>query len=191
MIISSKDKGINNMIRISKSGMTAEIANKYLTYDPLTGILYRKHKYHNNVITGKRACRPCNNKKQDHLDVVLCGKNYPAHRIIWLMVHGNFPKGHIDHIDHDETNNKLVNLREVSQYTNNRNTSFRVSNTSGITGVWISKVNGNKKFIAEIRDTNSKKITKSFYTLEEARIQRKIWEKEFGYHENHGKVKPL
>lgn len=176
---------------VSKENMTSEIANKYLKYDPNTGYLYRKFKYHNNVIKDRRACRPCNNKYSHHLDVMLCGKNYPAHRIIWLMVYGNFPKNHIDHIDHDECNNKLSNLRDVSQFTNNRNNSKRSDNTTGVTGVWISKRNGNKKFIAEIRDSNKRKITKSFYTLEEAISQRKIWEKLFNYHGNHGMDKPL
>jgi len=172
---------------INKSDMTTAIANKYLKYDPVTGFLYRKYKYHNNVIAGKRACRPCNNKKQDHLDVVLCSRNYPAHRIIWLMLYGNFPKLHIDHIDHNETNNKSNNLREVTQLNNNKNSSKRKDNTTGITGVWISKVNGNKKYMAEIRDLNHKNIRKSFYTLEEAKQQRKKWEIKFNYHENHGK----
>jgi hypothetical protein len=175
---------------INKDNMTSEIANKYLIYDAETGILTRRYKYHQNVIAGKRACRPCNNKKQNHLDVSLCGKNYPAHRIIWLMIYGNFPKNHIDHINHDETDNKLINLREVSQCENNRNNSKRADNTSGVTGVWISKINSKKKFIAEIQNKEKQKITKAFYTLASAKHQRKLWEKEFGYHNNHGINKP-
>lgn len=171
--------------------MTLDIVNKYLDYDRNTGILTRKFKYHGNVIAGKRACRPCVNKKQNHLSVVLCGRDYPAHRIIWLIVYGEFPQGHIDHIDHDETNNKLSNLRVVSQYANNRNSSLRCDNAIGITGVWINPRVPRKKYTAEIRDTFGKKIYKAFYTLEDAINQRKMWEKEFGYHENHGIRKPL
>lgn len=177
-------------MQVAKKDMTQETALKYLDYDPISGQLTRKFKYHNNVIEGKRACRPCNNKKQDHLDVVLCGRNYPAHRIIWLMLYGAFPKGHIDHIDHDETNNAQANLREVSQAENNRNNSKRSDNTTGITGVWISSNNGKKKFMAEIRDDSKKKLCKSFYTFDEAVNQRKLWEKEFNYHVNHGINKP-
>jgi hypothetical protein len=178
-------------MKINKKDMTQEILLKCLTYDPATGFLHRRYKYHNNVIEGKRACRPCGNKKQDHLDVTLWGRNYPAHRVIWAMHHGTFPKGHIDHIDHDETNNKLNNLREVTQAENNRNNSKRCDNTTGRVGVWINKNNVNKKFMAEIRDLNKKKVCKSFCSLEEAIAQREIWEKEFNYHSNHGIDKSL
>jgi hypothetical protein len=178
-------------MKIDKKDMTAEIAHNYLTNDDETGFLHRKFKYHNNVVAGKRADRACNNKKQEHLDVTLCGRNYPAHRIIWLMHYGEFPKGHIDHIDHDECNNRLYNLRNVSQAENNRNNSMRRDNTTGVTGVNISKVNGNKKFMAEIIDVLGKRHRKSFYTLDEAKAQRLSWETEFNYHDNHGITKPL
>lgn len=177
-------------ITINKCDMTAEIANKYLEYNPTTGILTRKYKYAQNVIAGKRACRPCNKKNQHHLNVSLCGRDYPAHRIIWLMQTGSFPKGHIDHIDHNEKNNAWVNLREVSQAENNRNNSKRSDNTTGITGVWIHNKYKYKKYMAEIRDSSGKKHVKGFHTIQEAINQRKQWEIEFGYHINHGIVKP-
>lgn len=169
--------------------MTQELANEYLTYDHSSGFLYRKKKYHNNVVAGRRACRLSNNKHQDHLVVKLHGVDYPAHRLIWLMIHGRFPKGVIDHIDHDETNNRLGNLREVTQQENNRNYPKRVDNTTGVTGVWERKDVSEKakRYVAEIRDDNQKKRTKSFHTYDEAVVQRQLWEREFGYHTNHGK----
>ncbi len=178
-------------MRINKWEITQEIASKYLIYCENTGYLFRKTKYHNNVIAGKRACRPCNNKMQNHLSVVLLGNDYPAHRLIWLIKTGKFPVGHIDHVDHDEYNNRWNNLREVSQAENNRNNSKRSDNTSGITGVWINSKNSKKKYMAEIKDGYGKKICKSFYSLQEAINQRKAWEQEFGYHTNHGINKPL
>ena len=175
-------------MKIKKREITQELALKYLEYDNATGYLFRKYKYHNNVVAGRRACRPSNHLNQHHLVVHVCGHDYPAHRIIWLMVKGSFPKQHIDHIDHDETNNIFSNLREVSQAENNKNNSKRSDNTSGVVGVWINN-SPKKKYVAEIKDANSKKICKTFYTLEEAAKQRKIWEEEFGYHKNHGKIK--
>ncbi len=177
-------------MRVATKDVTQKFANKYLIYDYNTGYLHRKYKYANNVIAGKRACRLCNNVVGDHLDVCLFGHNFPAHRIIWLMVYGNFPINHIDHIDHNEHNNLLNNLREVTQFENNRNCSKRCDNTSGVVGVWINKNNTFKKFMAEIQDINSKKLCKSFYSMEEAINQRLIWEKEFEYHSNHGIIKP-
>lgn len=174
---------------IPRHEMTQQIANEYLSYDYSTGYLYRKKKYHNNVVKGRRACRVTNNKHQDHLVVKLHGVDYPAHRLIWLMIHGYFPTGVIDHIDHNEHNNRLENLREVTQQENNRNYPKRLDNTSGITGVWERKDVSNqaKRYVAEIRDDKNKKKSKSFYTFEEAVIQRKLWEQQYGYHQNHGK----
>lgn len=43
-----------------------------------------------------------------------------THRIVFYLHHGYWPKV-IDHIDRNKTNNKLENLRDVSQSKNNRN----------------------------------------------------------------------
>jgi hypothetical protein len=42
------------------------------------------------------------------------GKAYThkVHRLVWSAFHGPIPQGyHVDHIDHDKTNNRLTNLR--------------------------------------------------------------------------------
>ena len=124
-------------------------------------------------------------------NVNLGGLDYPAHRIIWLMIYGVFPTGHIDHINHDETDNTLNNLRDVSQSENNRNNSKRSDNTTGVVGVWINKRNAHKKYTAEIVSDAGKKISKSFYSLQEAKNWRVDWEKLYGYHINHGIHKPM
>lgn len=46
---------------------------------------------------------------------------YLAHRLIWLIVHGEWPKGQIDHIDGNRSNNALTNLREVTAAQNKQN----------------------------------------------------------------------
>lgn len=173
---------------IARNDMTQEVALEYLRYDPITGFLFRNKKYSNNTVAGKRACRPTNHPKQDHLVVKLHGVDYPAHRMVWLMLKGEMPTGHIDHINHNEEDNREVNLRDVTQAENNRNTRKRDSNKSGVTGVWIRKDVSSKakKFVAEIRDIAGKKRVKSFLTMVEAVNQRKEWEAEYGYHTNHG-----
>lgn len=175
-------------MQVSRNNMTQAIANEYLRYDPITGFIYRRKKYSNNTVKGRRACRPTNVTHQDHLSVKLLGVEYPAHRLAWLMNTGAFPIGHIDHVNHNELDNRMCNLRDVSQYTNNRNVRKRKDNTLGIVGVWCrSDVSDKaKKYVAEIRDCNSRKKTKSFHSLDDAIAQRKEWEIEFGYHANHG-----
>lgn len=46
---------------------------------------------------------------------------YLAHRLIWLIVNGEWPAGQIDHIDGDRTNNAVCNLRDVTGAQNKQN----------------------------------------------------------------------
>ena len=82
------------------------------------------------------------------------GKVYAAHRLVWLWVYGYFPEHGIDHIDRDGFNNRLDNLREVSQRCNLKNSRLRSDNTSGVKGVTWVKSRG--KWLARIKTHNIK-----------------------------------
>jgi len=53
--------------------------------------------------------------------IVIDRKSYCAHRLIWLYVYGKFPDNYIDHINHDRSDNRIENLRDVTISENNRN----------------------------------------------------------------------
>lgn len=64
------------------------------------------------------------------------------HRWIWEQLIGPIPAGmQIDHINGIRTDNRLSNLRLVSQAEQMKNTSIKSHNTSGVTGVnlWMNK----------------------------------------------------
>jgi hypothetical protein len=64
-------------------------------------------------------------------------QKYMAHRLVWIM-HGNDPVPMLDHIDGDQLNNRIENLRPITVSQNQRNTKLRKDSTSGIKGVsWI------------------------------------------------------
>jgi len=68
-------------------------------------------------------------------------RKYMAHRLIWIM-HGNDPVEMLDHIDGDQLNNRIENLRAATNSQNQRNQKLRKDSTSGIKGVsWISTKN--------------------------------------------------
>lgn len=73
--------------------------------------------------------------------------HFSIHRIIWVLMHGSInPDLVIDHLDGNPFNNKLDNLSLKSKKDNSRNKRKRKDNTSGITGVSIRDVGGNKLY---------------------------------------------
>ena len=98
----------------------------------LDGMLIRKIKAGINTEVGGIA------GSRDHrgrLRVVIDGKRYYAHIIVWLFHNGYFPEHKIDHIDRNPSNNRIENLREVTQSCNLRNAGLRSDNVSGVKGV--------------------------------------------------------
>ena len=62
------------------------------------------------------------------------GKLYKAHRLIYLMNHGELPQ-FIDHIDGNPLNNKIENLRPANKRENGYNRKLNANNTTGVKGV--------------------------------------------------------
>ena len=60
------------------------------------------------------------------------------HRAVWAWHNGHFPTMQLDHIDLDPTNNKIDNLREVTQSENMRNRVYpwKPNAKSGLPGVY-------------------------------------------------------
>lgn len=71
------------------------------------------------------------------------GKRYPAHRIIWVWIHGNIPtRKQIDHINGDRADNRLSNLRLATVVENTRNGPMRKRNRAGLKGVSFHAFSG-------------------------------------------------
>jgi hypothetical protein len=176
-------------MKISREDMTQEIMQQYLDYSPTTGHLTWKTKHTTKVVVGRRAGSVCTRHR--HRVLHFMGTLYAEHRFIWRYCYGTWPTGHIDHINHDEQDNRIANLRDVSQTENNMNSSFRSDNSSGHTGVWVNKLNTYKKFMAELSLNGVRRHYSSHYTLEDAIAARKQAEQDWGFHPNHGIKKPL
>lgn len=124
--------------------------------------------------------------KEGYLTGIIHYRKYFAHRVIWAMVTGEWPRDQIDHKDHDRANNRFGNLRESSQSENCRNKSRQHSNKSGVTGVHWYKAGG--KWAAQIA-VDGKQIHLGYFTdkaeAAEARLAAEI---KHGFHPNHGQV---
>jgi hypothetical protein len=64
--------------------------------------------------------------------------SYWAHRVVWLLHHGDWPVSDIDHINGDRSDNKIENLRLASRSENNINRPA----VSGYKGVRYHKPSG-------------------------------------------------
>lgn len=156
-----------------------------LNYDPDTGTLTWKarpdaRKEWNTKYAGTVAL---NSKRRDgYLEGSIHCKNHLAHRVIFQLLHGSCA-GHIDHINGVRSDNRLSNLRLVTQVDNNRNMSKMKHNTSGTTGVSYAK--RDKVWVAFIHEDDTMK-RRQFKRKEDAISWRLAKEVELGYHPNHG-----
>jgi hypothetical protein len=117
-----------------------------LTCDAEMGHLYWKGRYNN-----KRAFTTDNGS--GYLRSEIGGKSYTAHRVIWAMHYGEWPKGQIDHISHNRSDNRIANLRVVTSDGNAHNRAMNSNNTSGYLGVYWHKATG--KWSADILITTT------------------------------------
>lgn len=101
-------------------------------------------KDHNRVIAdvGPTSDIPA---KTGYYVVFFNGKRHCCHRIIWVLHFGSIPDGMvIDHIDGNKLNNRLENLRAVSQAMNMRNQTkpAKSGGKRGVTRQTIRRANG-------------------------------------------------
>lgn len=111
-------------------------------------------------------------------------KKYYAHRVAWALAYGEWPSTGIDHVDGDRTNNRISNLRMADCVENGRNASLSRRNKSGRTGVF--KASGSR-CVAKIGIPGNYKHLGSFPTFEAACAARSEAERQYGFHQNHGR----
>lgn len=91
------------------------------------------------------------------------GVLYQAHRVIWKLVSGEDPI-QIDHINGNQGDNRLSNLRACSHAENSRNYSKKVLGSSQYRGVcWVKR---DASWAARISDGRSGKISLGNYKSE-------------------------
>lgn len=99
-----------------------------------------------------------------YLILKIKGKQFKAHRLAWFLYYGEFPDKVIDHINRNRLDNRISNLRNVSQGTNVNNTTRTINKNTGVVGVYYDRTKGLKKNFA----TGYNGKTYRFKCLEEA-----------------------
>jgi HNH endonuclease len=148
---------------MANADLTVARVRELLSYDPLTGSLaWRESR--GSVAAGK-VCGTAD--KHGYLVVRVDGRLYKAHRLAWMHLHGNWPAGVIDHINHCPADNRAENLRDVTQAVNGGNLlGPKKGNASGFLGVHYCR--RSNRFIAEIKLNRKKRHIGAFRTAEEA-----------------------
>ena len=124
-------------------------------------------------------------RKDGYVDIQTRGKKYSAHRLAWLFVHGEMPSEQIDHINHNRSDNRIENLRAVTNQENTKNKSKNKNNKSGVTGVNLCKKSN--KWKAQIKINKKCIFLGQFTEFSEAVSARKNAEVLYKFHENHGR----
>lgn len=131
----------------NQSCLTADEARRLLSYDPKTGEFVWLVATAIRTKVGAVAGR---NGTNGYREISIFSKKYKAHRVAWLISHGEWPRGYVDHINGDRLDNRLANLRIASTSENLQNLRKACrNNESGYLGVSRIKLSG--KWVARIR----------------------------------------
>jgi hypothetical protein len=159
------------MICTDSSTISAENLRDILHYDLDTGVFVWKVRPSMRTKTGDVAGTL---NSDGYVQIGFRRRKYLAHRLAWLYMYGGWPKQHIDHINRDRTDNRIKNLREVSNAENCQNTDRSSSNKSGHKGVHWHKDTG--KWAANVTRNYKTYHLGVFANIEDAIAARKAAE---------------
>lgn len=178
-----------------------DVLRQLLDYKPSTGKLFWKErgieffapvkgpekrmKAWNARYTGREALTSSatsGHRVGSVLQVQLC-----AHRVAWAIYNGAWPAGVIDHINGDPSDNRILNLRDVTQRVNTRNLSLRSDNKTGISGIWDKKPKAwGSRWQVTIGQDGGIVYTKSHKCFGKAVSDRNLQYRKRGYTADHG-----
>lgn len=156
------------------TSLSQDILQKLLRYCPETGHFFWKANKRGHTKAGQLAGRIANDGYQQ---ICVNGRLHLAHRLAWLHVYGHWPVNYLDHINGIKDDNRINNLREVTQTENMQNirTAYASNKSCGLLGAsWNSY---NSKWKASIRHSGKKHHIGYYDTAEEAHqayLQKKI-----------------
>lgn len=136
--------------------ITAQELRRVIGYDPATGFMY-------NLKTGNSAGYATDD---GYIRVTIGDRKYMAQRLAWLYVYGTWPSL-VDHINGDRSDNRINNLREVTQAQNQANSKVHCNNKTGVSGLTWDR--HNSKWKVSVRIGGGRRVVKRFADLHEAR----------------------
>lgn len=121
---------------MADADINAFVLRSLFHYDRETGKFYRNGQ---NKESGRLATK-------GYRQISVNGTRYMAHRLAWLYVYGEWPENQIDHINQNKDDNRIENLRVVTNKQNSENVTIWKHNKTGRRGVRFR----HNRFFAEI-----------------------------------------
>ena len=142
-----------------RSDITPSVLHLVLTADPDVGSLVWKGRCQDMFLSGA-AHKTWNTRYAGKVAFTanidgykvgrIFGMGFRAHRVIWALETGAWPKDGIDHINGDRSDNRISNLRECTQSQNCRNRGAVKGRYCGVrwhNNIWQSHIGHMGKFI--------------------------------------------
>lgn len=129
----------------------------------------------------KNAGKPafCSLNNRGYLMGRINKKAFSAHRVAWALFYGEWPSGQIDHINGDPLDNRIKNLRIVTNAENSRNFKLRIGNKTGVSGVRLLKCG--KRYVAQIKVDYKPIHLGTFACIDDAIAARTAAEAKYGF----------
>lgn len=144
--------------------LTAERLREVLAYDPESGLFTWLIRPSMAVRIGDVAGSLSD---KGYLIIRINKQNYKGHRLAWLYIKGEWPVDQIDHINHVKSDNRVANLRAVTNAENGQNRDRPHRNSkSGVRGVHY--VAARDRWCASIRVSGRLRHVGHYKTAEEA-----------------------
>ena len=139
--------------------MNQELLKTLIDYDKETGHMRWIRRLGGKTKVGDNVG---NRHHTGYIHTSISGKRYLCHRLAWLYVYGEMPKGQIDHVNGKRDDNRIENLRETNSVGNNQNlrTSRGKTGLLGVTfnsGKYVSNIiaNGERFYLGRFESKES------------------------------------
>lgn len=130
--------------------LNAAVLRDCLTYSPGTGEFIWKRTVSKKM---KKGALAGSRKGYPYKRIRINGVAYLSHRLAWMYMYGALPLGALDHVNRCKTDNRIENLRVVTNSENSQNQGLSKKNASGYRGVfwrkdrsyWVARIKKNRK----------------------------------------------